>query len=173
MVRSLGRVSVRLLMTCSALGVCMQVPAQEGGDPDTREVQAYVLTEAGLAKYTQALRNLSRLPQGTLGGCDQDSDADSLADAVALLNSMPGAEAAIRAAGMTTHEYAVFSWSLIHTALAAWASSEPGGQLPPGASRANVDFYKKHEAALQALNVSQSNDVCEEEEQFDEEEPER
>ena len=61
---------------------------------------------------------------------------------------MPGAEAAVRSAGMTTHEYVEFLWSLIFTGLAAWASGEPGGQLPAGASQANVDFYKKHEAAL-------------------------
>jgi hypothetical protein len=144
--------------------------AQAGTDADTKEVQAYVLTEAGLTKYTQAIQNLAALPEGAPGRCDDESDASSLADSVALLSSTPGAEAAIRSAGLTTREYVVFSWSLISTALAAWVSSEPGGQLPPGASQANVDFYKKHEAAVEQLNLSQGSDSCDEEKDDDDEE---
>ncbi len=35
--------------------------------------------------------------------------------------------------------------------MAAWALTQPGGTLPPGVSKANVDFYRSHEQALKKL----------------------
>jgi hypothetical protein len=116
-----------LLLIFVFLLYCTNAVAQQEADADTREVQAYVLTEAGFTRYTQAARNLAALPQGRPGSCDNDSDTSSLAESVALLNSTPGAEAAIRSAGMTTHEYVVYSWSLVYNALAAWAGGEADG----------------------------------------------
>jgi hypothetical protein len=86
----------------------------------------------------------------------------------AKLNASPGAKAAIQSAGMTTREYVVFSWSLLQTGLAAWAVDQPGGKLPPGASKANVDFYKKNEAALQQLEGAGGD--CEDDRNEDDEE---
>ena len=60
---------------------------------------------------------------------------------------------------MTTREYMVFSMSLLQTGLAAWALEQPGGKLPPGVSKANVDFYKAHKAALEKLGAG-SKDKC-------------
>jgi hypothetical protein len=77
---------------------------------------------------------------------------------VARIDAVPGARDAIGSAGMTTREYVVFSWSLLQNGLAAWAISQPGGKLPPGVSKANVDFYKKHEAELQRLEGQKSDD---------------
>ena len=126
-------------------------------DRDTQEVLAYTLTETSLAKYVQATRNLAALQET----CDDDdSDSQSIDQTVARLNAQPGAKAAIQSAGMTTREYVVFSWSIIHTGLAAWALSQPGGKLPAGASKANVDFYRKHEAGLKSLGSSKSRDAC-------------
>lgn len=130
-------------------------------DRDTQEVQSYVLTEAGLGKYTQATKKLAAMEDAIPDDCDDDSDSTSLDDMVAKLNSVPGASAAIQSAGMTTREYVVFSWSLGLNGLAAWALSQPGGKLPPGTSKANVDFYKKHEAELQQLQGIGGDGDCE------------
>jgi hypothetical protein len=72
---------------------------------------------------------------------------------------VPAAKAAIQSSGLTTREYVVFSWSLLQNGLAAWAVSS-GGTLPAGASKANVDFYKKHEAEIQQMEGLKSSD-CE------------
>ncbi|MEX1994769.1 MAG: hypothetical protein WD929_08905 [Steroidobacteraceae bacterium] len=120
-------------------------------DRDTQEVQAYVLTDAGLAKYSQATKKLAVLSGGPDDCEDDGGDSQSLDQMTAKLNARPGAKAAIASAGMTTREYVVFSWSLMQNGLAAWALSQPGGKLPAGVSKANVDFYQKHEAALQQL----------------------
>jgi hypothetical protein len=117
-------------------------------DADAAEVQRYVLTEAALAKYTQATRNLAAVESA----CEeQDSDAESIDEMVAALNAMPGADQALQAAGIAPREYVVFSLSLLQNGLAAFAASQPGGQLPPGVSRANVDFVTKHNADLEQL----------------------
>jgi len=139
-------------------------------DRDTQEVQAYVLTDAGLAKYTQATQNLAALPSDS-SACDDDDDgSQSLNSMTAKLNAKPAARAAIQSAGMTTREYVVFSWSLMQNGLAAWAVSQPGGKLPAGVSKANVDFYNKNEAALQQLQGAGDADCDDNRDEDDNEE---
>jgi hypothetical protein len=123
-------------------------------DRDTQEVQRYVLTDAGLAKYTAATKKLAALPGNPAGACNDDGETGSIAAAAAKLEATPGAKAAVTSAGMTAHEYIVFSFSLLQNSLAAWAVSQPGGTLPPGVSQANVDFYKKHAAEIDSLPKS-------------------
>ncbi len=118
---------------------------------DSEEVQSYVLTEAGLGKFAQATKELVALDAACKEDEDDDSDSQSIDDMVAKLNALPGAQAAIQSAGLSTREYVVFSWSILQNGLAAWAIGQPGGKLPPGISQANVDFYKKHEAEIAAL----------------------
>ena len=140
-------------------------------DRDAQEVAAYVLTDAGLAKYTKATKNLAALPGSKPGDCDAGDDSASLDDMAAALDGVPGAKAAIQSAGMTTREYVLFMWSLMHNGLAAWAISQPGGKLPAGTSKANVEFYQQHEAELQQLEALKLDDDCDEEPV--EEEPEQ
>lgn len=163
--------AIPVLVTISAVLACVGSLAQDNSDADTREALAYTLTEAGLTRYTQATRKLSALAKDMPGRCDDDADPTSIAESVAMLNSLPGAEAAIRSAGMTTREYVVFSWSLVHNAMAAWTASATGGSLPSGTSQANVDFLNSHEGVLQQLGESQDSDGCDDEDQeFGEEE---
>lgn len=131
---------------------------------DTQEVNAYVLTEAGLAKYAQAARNLAAAAQQDPRICEgSEANGQSIDQMAARLNASPQAKAAIRSAGMTTREYVVFSWSLLQTGLASWGLSQPGGKLPPGASMANVKFYRAHEAAIGKINAACTDGSGEEE----------
>jgi hypothetical protein len=128
-------------------------------DADTQEVLRYTLTEAGLTKYVNATKKLAALPKA----CEDDGDDEStgsIADMVAKLDGTPGAKAAIQSAGMTSREYAVFSLSLVHNGLAAWAVSQPGGKLPPGISQANVNFLNSHQAQLKPLEGLGRDDEC-------------
>lgn len=138
---------------CSVLIAPTAAVAQEFSASDTREIASYLLTDAGLAKYTQATENLGPLAEQMSASCDSESgeDAQSLDQLAAVIESTPGAGAAIQSAGMTPREYVVFTLSLLQNALAAWVAGQPGGQLPPGTVMANVNFYRSHEAALQAL----------------------
>ena len=134
-------------------------------DKDAREVSAYSLSESGLAKFAQATQNLAAVP----GACarkddDDDSNSQSIDQMVAKLNAIPGVQAAIQSAGMTSREYVVFMFSMLQNGMAAWALKQPGGKLPPGVSQANVDFYNKHETAMAEIG---KNDPCGEDEDDD------
>ncbi len=133
--------------------------AQDFPDSDTREINSYVLTESGLAKYAKAGKSLAAL-QKQSGDCEDSENAGSLDEMVAHFNAIPGAGAAISSAGMTTREFVVFTWSLFQTGMGAWALSQPGGELPAGTSMANVNFYRAHEAAMQGLSKYAEDDDC-------------
>lgn len=137
-------------------------------DPDTAEVQRYTLTQAALTKYAQATRNLIALE----GACeDEDTEPRSLDEMVAELEDTPGAKDALQSAGMTMRDYVVFSLSLLQTGFAAFAASQPGAVLPPGVSKANVDFINAHRTEIERLGEigSQACDgAAEEEEEIEE-----
>ena len=152
--------AAKAMIVAAAIGLAVPGFAA-ANENDKREISSYVLSEAGLAKFTQATQKLS----GVAGACaaeddDDDSDTQSLDQMVAKLNAVPGAQAAIQSAGMTTREYVVFMWSMLQSGMSAWAQSQ-SGKLPPGVSQANVDFYKKHEAEMKAIG---ENDPCDDEE---------
>jgi hypothetical protein len=138
--------------------------AGDMADSDRKEISGYVLTEAGLAKYTQALNNLGPLARRMSDDCGKgdghESDgAHSLDGMVARVDAIPGVHAAIAAAGMTTREYLVFTLSLFQNGVTAWALDQPGGKLPQGVSMANVTFYRTHAAAIKNLGA-ETKDAC-------------
>jgi hypothetical protein len=137
-------------------------------DRDSKEVSNYVLTEAGLAKYTQAAHSMKPLLDKSPEACKEDSEsAKSLDQMAAKLNAVPGAKAAMQAAGISAREYMVFSMSLVQNAMAAWALDQPGGKLPPGVQMANVKFYRAHEAALKKLGEETKSGGCKEDDRQD------
>ena len=158
---ALGAIAVALLV--SAVSV-----AQNVADRDAKEINNYVLTEAALAKYTQAVHNLAPLMKNLPGACDDSEDARSLNDAVARMDAIPAAKAAIRSAGLTTREYVVFTWSMFQNGVAAWSLDQPGGKLPPGTLMGNVNFYRAHDAALRKLGKELKAADCDDEDRTDE-----
>jgi hypothetical protein len=151
---------MKRLRTFSAIvavlvGVTIAQPPASAQDADSQEVMRYTLTDAGLAKYIKATQNVKALPGGIPENCegdeDSDSDSTSISDVAAKMDAIPGVKAAIQSAGMTTREYVVFMFSVVQNSIAAWALSQPGGKLPPGVSKANVDFVKRHETEMAAL----------------------
>lgn len=121
-------------------------------DADTQEINRYVLTAAGLAKYTAATQKLGELAN-QLTSCEDEDDAatQSLSEMVAGIEENAAATAAIQSAGMTTREYLVFGMAAFQSGMAAWALSQ-GGKLPPGVTMASVNFYRDHEAEIQDMN---------------------
>ena len=132
--------------------------AQKITDAETREIESYVLTEAGLSKYAQATKYFNTHKKDMPKDCDSDDDSKSLAQLVARVNAIPAARAAVTSAGLTTREYFIFSFSLLQNGLAAWGLDQPGGKLPPGLSMANIKFIRAHQAAITKLNAASDSD---------------
>jgi hypothetical protein len=141
----------------AACAVCA-ARAADLPDADTREIQSYVLTEEGLARYMRATRGLKGID---IAACDEGPDVASIADAVARIDAVPAAKAAVNSAGMTSRQYVVFAFALIETGFAAYSLDAPGGRLPPGVNRANVEFFRKHAGDLQRLAVETEDGGCE------------
>ena len=164
------RLLSRLVGIVLAFLVSPAAVAQSFSASDTREIQGYALTEAGLAKYSQATRNLDALAMNPSTACDDDdASATSLDKMVARLDAVPGAKSAIKSAGMTTREYLLFTWSVFQNGMAAWALDQPGGKPSPGVSMANVDFYRQHEAEFKKLGKSGTSGDCEQQDDSTEE----
>lgn len=134
--------------------------AQSLADRDTNEIAGYMLTDAGLAKYRQAVHKLQPLMGQLPQDCDHDEGSQSLDGTAARMDGVPEAKSVLKAAGMTSREYVVFSWSLFQNGMAAWALEQPGGQLPPGVKMANVTFYRAHEAELKKLGELTKHADC-------------
>ncbi len=117
-------------------------------DKDAQEINRYVLTDAGLSRYIAAIERL-RPYAGKITSCD-DTQASSIGAMAARIDRIPTAKSAITAAGLTTREYVVFSFAMFQAGMAAW-SLEQGGALPPGVSKANVDFYRKNRAKIDGV----------------------
>jgi hypothetical protein len=124
--------------------------AQGLTDLDTKEIAGYVLTDAALAKYTKAVHKLQPLMEQVPKNCDDESP-QSLNGIAARMDGVPAVKSALKAAGMTSREYLVFSLSVFENGMAAWALEQPGGKLPPGVKIANVNFYRAHKAELEKL----------------------
>lgn len=151
-------VSLAVVLFVSGTSLASDFP-----DRDAKEIGSYVLTEAGLAKYQQAIKNLGPLARGMADDCGSDDDsveANSLDQMVARVEAVPGVKAAITTAGLTTREYLVFTLSLFQNGMAAWALAQPGGKLPAGTSMANVNFYRAHQAVINKLGDATKAGDC-------------
>jgi hypothetical protein len=144
-----------LLAVTVAFALALLTPAVAGAqnfsDRDAKEVADYVLTDAAVAKYTQAVRKLQPVMDQLPQDCEHGEGSQTLKGMAARMDGVPEVKAALKAAGMTSREYLLFSFSLFQNGMAAWALEQPGGALPPGTKPANVNFYRAHKADLEKL----------------------
>jgi len=154
-----------LAACCVTLLTSASSMAQDSPDRDTSEISSYVLTESGMEKFAQATINLGPILDQLAGDCDDGASDQSLDGQTSFISAIPGAEAAIKSAGMPVREFVVFIWSTMQNGIAAWMLTQPDGKLPSGVSMANVDFYRAHEAELKRITQPLQSDNCEDDEQ--------
>jgi hypothetical protein len=163
-----GQIGTLWIAAGFALLLSLPAGAQNSADRDTKEMNSYRLTDAALAKYTQARHNVDAQARHAASNCDDEDEGDSdngksIDQMVAKLNATAGVRAAIQAAGMTPREFVVFSMSVFQAGMADWALSQPGGKLPPGVAMENVTFYRKHQADMKKLGESAKAADCSDE----------
>jgi hypothetical protein len=148
---------MKAISVAAALLMVIGAPSWAQQDRDSQELAKYQLSESTLAKYSQAAHNLAALAKKLPSACNDDDDDDAgpstIAKFVMKVEAIPGAKNAIESAGLTTHEFVVFTFTLVQSSGAAFALGKPGVQLPPGVSMANVNFVRTHQAAIEQLNA--------------------
>lgn len=156
-----------LWMPVLFVALLLPVAAFAEEDRDTQEINRYVLTEATLAKYANAIENLRPLASQVIA-CEDSEGVESIQAMVTRIDSNPAAREAMQSAGLKTREYVVFGLAAFRAGMAAWALEQPGGKLPPGFQKKNVDFYNANKAAMEAIRPLDEG-ACDE--YADEEEP--
>jgi hypothetical protein len=107
------------------------IEAQNPADRDAKEIADYRLTEPALAKYKQAVHKLQPLIAQLPQDCERENGSTSLKDMATRIDAIPGVKSALKAAGMTSRKYLVFTWSVFQSGMAVLAVQQPGGKLPP------------------------------------------
>ena len=107
------------------------IEAQNPADQDAKEIADYMLTEPALAKYKQAVHKLQPLIAQLPQDCERENGSTSLKDMATRIDAIPGVKSALKAAGMTSRKYLVFTWSVFQSGMAVLAVQQPGGKLPP------------------------------------------
>jgi hypothetical protein len=107
------------------------IEAQNPADQDAKEITDYMLTEPALAKYKQAVHKLQPLIAQLPQDCERENGSTSLKDMATRIDAIPGVKSALKAAGMTSRKYLVFTWSVFQSGMAVLAVQQPGGKLPP------------------------------------------
>ena len=105
-------------------------------------------TEAEDTKLESMREELQQLEEKD----DRGAKAETLADMAALADKMPIVANALRKAGLSSREYAVFSFALFSAV--AYEGMQRQGMiktLPKEANAANVAFVRDHQAEIKAL----------------------
>jgi hypothetical protein len=131
-------------------------------DADSREIAAFRLTDATLAKFIRASRAMAAVakatPADTTDADDESESSPAIAEIAAFYDANPAARRAITGAGLTTREYVVFTFALFQAGMGAWLVEQQGwSKLPPDFARANVEFYQRHKAQLDSLTADLKN----------------
>jgi hypothetical protein len=149
------RSTPRLLAVAAAVVTCFA--ASLGAQSDEQTLARYRLTEAALAKFTQASRNfiaVATADSQALGEQDEGENSRNIAEIAALYDRHPALKRAITSAGMTSREYVTFLMSMFQAGMAAWLVEQQGGKfdnVPAGTPHENIRFYQRHKAELERI----------------------
>ena len=129
MVNTLGTALAVPLFLASILLTPGLIQAQNLADHDAKEIADYMLTEPALAKYTKAVHTLQPLMGQLAQDCDREEGSTSLNDMATRMDGVSGVKPALKAAGITSREYLVFSWSVFQSGMAVFGSAADGRQV--------------------------------------------
>jgi hypothetical protein len=112
-------------------------------------------TEAEQERMSVLADEIDRLEQAADGGTAADNPK-TLAEMAARVDAVPALAAAVRAAGLTSREFATAQLALLQTGLAyGLLKASPAGTPPPaGVLKENLEFFRVHEKELEEVFAS-------------------
>jgi hypothetical protein len=112
-------------------------------------------TEAEQERMSVLADEIERLEQEADSGTTARNPS-SLSEMAARVDSVPALAAAVRAAGLTSREFATAQLALLQTGLAhaLLKASPPGTPSPAGVLKENLEFFRVHEKELESIFAS-------------------
>jgi hypothetical protein len=112
-------------------------------------------TDAEQQRMSVLADEIERMEDGDDAGTSADSSM-SLSQMAARIDAVPSLAAAVRAAGMTSREFATAQLTLLQTGIAhALLKASPAGTAPPpGVLKENLEFFRLHEKELESIFAS-------------------
>jgi hypothetical protein len=144
-----------LLSIAIALMALAPVGAQaQYSTPDTAELHAFVLTDAGLKNFTAAFHQIRDYEQSHPDASKGDTDGVALDTAVANLNRHPAKVAILAKNNISARDFSKYMTLVLSGSMyvSAAAAAHNGGEHYPGfLSAANVTFMRAHPDALKTV----------------------
>jgi hypothetical protein len=113
-------------------------------------------TDAEQQRLSVLVEEIERLEDGAATGTTAADSSMTLSEMAARIDAVPALAAAVRAAGMTSREFATAQLALLQTGLAhALLKASPAGTAPPpGVLKENLEFFRLHEKELESIFAS-------------------
>jgi hypothetical protein len=113
-------------------------------------------TEAEQRRMSVLGDEIERLEQEADAGSPSAENPKTLSEMAARVDAVPALAAAVRAAGLTSREFATAQLALLQTGLAhALLKASPAGTPPPaGVLKENLEFFRVHEKELESIFAS-------------------
>jgi hypothetical protein len=141
-----------------ALPFAAPVAAQSEADADLEAISAYTLTMPKYQQYLDASVNVAAAAaqDPTVGGKLEGFGDKSLSEQVEVMEGLPQIRSAITATGLTTRDFMLTQGALLQAGMAYAMTKGTGMSVDSvvktaGVSRANLEFYQKHEAEIARL----------------------
>jgi hypothetical protein len=152
---------IRIVVTTAALVALTTIASAQSrpsNDPETNAIESYRLTLPVLQKiaaankaFGAALKNDPAAQKQLEKDDDTGNGNESIGDMERRIAAMPHMTDALKSAGVSVHEYALFELCAFQAAMTA--GLEKAGQLksiPAGVQSTNVQFMKDHEKEFTA-----------------------
>ena len=164
--------------TLIALAVSCLLPAaagaQSSGDKDLKEISSYTWTMPKFKQLMTAMQNLGKAAQADpkMGEALEDSGNLTLDQAAARFNAVPPVKRALADAGMTPREFAVAQGAWLQSAMSygvmkQYKLSADSVAKTTGVSKANLEFWRAHEAEIEKMGKEMQAGMPKEEEGSD------
>ena len=124
---------------------------------DIKEIAAFKLTTDGLTKFSKAARALDDMAKKNPSLKERqdlfsDKPDKTIDETVREYERIPGLVSTIKTSGLTPREFVVLSYTLMANSMALANKQAGMKEMPPGASKANMDFIQTHQKEIQALS---------------------